>query len=134
MGGEGEWRAGERRFEGGRGVRGQTLLEICITTPRGEEGKEKLGDSWRAGAHTSIRGTTPRSFVISRRERERYCHPPSLVEHHHHGETRACLQWLCPANVYACIKTTLSSSCLPLLGGEGRGVLSICGPWIVNRV
>lgn len=49
----------------------------------GEEGKEKLGDSWRAGAHTSIRGTTPRSFVISRGERERKrertiaTHPPS---------------------------------------------------------
>lgn len=61
---------------GGNGGWKQTLLEICITTPRGSQrrrvagtrGKgvrQKGGRGWlsveKAGAHTSIRGTTPRA-------------------------------------------------------------------------
>lgn len=67
-------------------------MEICITTPRGSqrrrvagqgrEGEQKGGRGWlsveKAGAHTSIRGTTPRSqgsFVIS----QSYCHPSTTL-------------------------------------------------------
>lgn len=85
--------------------------------------------------HTHRSGEPPRAPSSSRgeRERENYCHPSTIPPPpvNTTRETRACLQWLCPANVYACIKTTLSSSCLPVQGGEG--ILSICGP-IVNRV
>lgn len=71
-------RSGERGVKRGWGekvVRGnggwkQTLLEICITTPRGGQrrwmGKRGQGvlSVEKAGAHTSIRGTTPRPELL----------------------------------------------------------------------
>lgn len=104
-----------RRFGGNVGWK-QTLLEICITTPRGGQRRWVAGGArgcrgWlsveKAGAHTSIRGTTPRPGLL-RHLSELYCHPSTtLLSLLHplpivvvspsnrplfHGQLSACLQ------------------------------------------